>query len=146
MCIACSNKTQLTLCEQFPLIAARFVGCTDALDTTLSSTEYKNWLRAQDKDVQAESGVIRSMILDVPFTSLCAEIAEFFDPALILLRIVDSDVPNVSKMVPGSANLKARMQQTPSRLPMVVQERAAAAAAARRLLVRARWRRRRRRC
>ena len=51
------------------------------------------------------------MILDVAFTSLCAEIAEFFDPALILLRIADSDVPNVSKMVPGSANVKARMQE-----------------------------------
>ena len=89
----------------------RFVGCIDALDTTLSSADYKNWLRAQDKDVRAESGEIRSMILDVAFTSLCAEIAEFFDPALILLRIADSDVPNVSKMVPGSANVKARMQE-----------------------------------
>ena len=48
---------------------------------------------------------------DVHFTSFLAEIAEFFDPALVLLRIADSDVPNVSKMVPGSANVKARMQE-----------------------------------
>jgi hypothetical protein len=47
----------------------------------------------------------------VRFTSFLAEIAEFFDPALVLLRIADSDVPNVSKMAPASANVKARMQE-----------------------------------
>jgi hypothetical protein len=51
------------------------------------------------------------MINDVHFTSFCAEVAEFFGPALILLRVADSDAPNVSKMVPGSADVKARMQE-----------------------------------
>jgi hypothetical protein len=50
------------------------------------------------------------MLSDVPFTSFCAEIVEFFDPALILLRIADSDAPNLSKMAPGSSHVKARMQ------------------------------------
>ena len=93
----------------------RFVGCVDALDTTLSSADYKNWLRVQDRDVREESSDIRAMLTDVPFTSFCAEVAEFFDPALILLRVADSNAPNVSKMVPGSANVKARMQEVVER-------------------------------
>ena len=51
------------------------------------------------------------LVNDVHFTSFLAEIAEFFDPALVLLRIADSNVPNVSKMVPGSANVKAGVQE-----------------------------------
>ena len=92
-----------------------FVSCIDALDTTLSSAEYKNWLRVQSREVRDESHAIRAMLTDVPFTSFCAEVAEFFDPALILLRVADSDSPNVSKMVPGSANVKARMQEVVER-------------------------------
>ena len=76
-----------------------------------SSQKYKTWLRAQDRATQEQSAAARALVNDVHFTSFLAEIAEFFDPALVLLRIADSDVPNVSKMVPGSANVKARMQE-----------------------------------
>jgi hypothetical protein len=76
-----------------------------------SSQKYKTWLRAQDRATQEQPGAARGLVNDVHFTSFLAEIAEFFDPALVLLRIADSDVPNVSKMAPGSANVKARMQE-----------------------------------
>ena len=84
----------------------------DDLDTMFASADYKEWLRKQSREVIEESGKIRNMLSDVPFTSFCAEIVEFFDPALILLRIADSDAPNLAKMVPGSSHVKARMQDT----------------------------------
>jgi hypothetical protein len=94
-----------------PSTASSLVSCLDGLDAMFSSQNYKNWLRAQDRATQEQSGVARGFVNDVHFTSFLAEIAEFFDPALVLLRIADSDVPNVSKMVPGSANVKSRMQE-----------------------------------
>jgi hypothetical protein len=76
-----------------------------------SSQKYKNWLRAQVRATQEQSGVARGFVNDVHFTSFLAKIAEFFVPALVLLRIADSDVPDVSKMAPGSANVKSWMQE-----------------------------------
>jgi hypothetical protein len=93
------------------LTIARFVTCLDSLDAALSSTEFKNWSRAQDRDVREEYSACRLLISDASFTTLCAEIADFFGPALILLRVADSHAPNVSKMVPGSAQAKARMAE-----------------------------------
>jgi hypothetical protein len=82
----------------------------DDLDTIFASADYNEWLRKQSREVIEESGKIRNMLSDVPFTSFCAEIVEFFDPALSLLRIADSDAPTLSEMVPGSSHVKARMQ------------------------------------
>ena len=93
----------------------RFVTCLDSLDVTFSSAECKNWSRAQTREVQAEMGACRAIVNDVTFTSFLASVAEFFDPVLRLLRMADSDAPNVSKMVPYSYNAKARMQELAGR-------------------------------
>jgi len=60
-------------------------------------------------------GACRAIVNDVTFTSFLASVAEFFDPVLRLLRMADSDAPNVSKMVPYSYNAKARMQELAGR-------------------------------
>jgi hypothetical protein len=69
------------------LCICRFVAGLDWLDTTFSCTEYKVWIRTQAKDVQQESAACRAVVNDVDFTSLCADIAAFFGPAIILLRL-----------------------------------------------------------
>jgi hypothetical protein len=89
----------------------------DWLDTTFSCTEYKVWIRTQAKDVQQESAACRAVVNDVAFTSLCADIAAFFDPAIILLRLADTDLPNVSKMVPSSYLCKSKMEEFRTKLP-----------------------------
>jgi hypothetical protein len=87
------------------------------LDTTFSCTEYKVWIRTQAKDVQQGSAACRAVVNDVDFTSLCADIAAFFGPAIILLRLADTDLPSVSKMVPSSYMCKSKMEEFREKLP-----------------------------
>jgi hypothetical protein len=74
--------------------------------------EYKKWLKTQDRDVQNKSAACRAIANDPAFGSFCADIADFFDPTIVLLRRCDSDVPNLSKVYPGSNKLALRMMET----------------------------------
>ena len=82
------------------LTIMRFVTQIDACDEMFSCAEYKKWLKTQDRDVQSESAACRAIANDPAFGSFCAEIADFFDPTIVLLRRCDSEVPNLSKVYP----------------------------------------------
>ena len=85
------------------LTIMRFVTQIDAAcDEMFSCAEYKKWLKTQDRDVQSESAACRAIANDPAFGSFCAEIADFFDPTIVLLRRCDSEVPNLAKVYPGS--------------------------------------------
>ena len=66
--------------------------------------------------MQQESAACRAVVNDFDFTSLCADIAAFFGPAIILLRLADTDLPNVSKMVPSSYLCKSKMEEFMTKL------------------------------
>ena len=93
------------------LTIMRFVTQIDACDEMFSCAEYKKWLKTQDRDVQSESAACRAIANDPAFGSFCAEIADFFDPTIVLLRRCDSEVPNLSKVYPGS-KLALRTMET----------------------------------
>jgi hypothetical protein len=89
------------------LTIMRFVTQIDPCDEMFSCTEYKKWLKTQDHDVQSESAACRAIVNGPAryraFGSLCADIADFFDPTIVLLSWrCGSEVPNLSKVYPGS--------------------------------------------